>query len=385
MLSSPITMPARHRDAVENLTDDELPSLREALSTVDDPRCRRGVRYQCTDLLLAIAAAVISGARSLTTITEWVADAYDRGVLALWRRAPSIATLHRIIAGIDAAAFDAAVSSWIAARARSTTAHSDLEAIAVDGKEVRGAKHAGGTKTVLMAGLDHDTGTVLAQESVHEKTNEITHLPGLLDSLGPLDGRVVTADALHTLAQQATAITDRGGHYLLTVKSNAKQLYDQIAACRWTRRKSGYRHTEKAHGRTTSWDMTTAPAGTRIEFPGAAQIMRVQRGRHEHHNNEATGEVVYAITSLPATKATPEQLANLLRGHWGIENRLHWVRDTAYAEDASQIHAGTAAHLMASLRNLAISIHRLAGHKNITAALRHYARHPKLAAQLTGL
>src|SRR5699024_11084452 len=132
--------------------------------------------------------------------------------------APSIATLHRIIAHIDAVAFDTVVSAWISTRARSTTVHSDPEAIAVDGKEVRGAKHAGGAKTVLMAALDHDTGTVLAQESVHEKTNEITHLPGLLDSLGPLDGRVVTADALHTLAQQATAITDRGGHYLFTVK-----------------------------------------------------------------------------------------------------------------------------------------------------------------------
>lgn len=158
----------------------------------------------------------------------------------------------------------------------------DPEAIAVDGKEVRAAKPADGTKTVLMAEMDHHTGTVLAQESVLEKTNEITHLPQLLDSLGPLDSRVVTADALHTLAQQATAITGRGGHYLFTVKSNAKQLYDQSAACRWTRRKAQYRHSEKAHGRTASWDVTVAPAPARIELPGAAQIVRVQRGRQEH-------------------------------------------------------------------------------------------------------
>lgn len=129
--------------------------------------------------------------------------------------------------------------------------------------------------------------------------------------------------------------------------------------------------------------MLEAPA--RICFPAARQIVRLQRGRAEHDTGETTGEIVYAITSLPAGKATPAELAMLLRGHWGIENRLHWVRDTAYTEDVSQIRTGTAPHVMASLRNLAISIHRLAGHTNITAALRHYGRDPQRAAELTGL
>jgi predicted transposase YbfD/YdcC len=101
--------------------------------------------------------------------------------------------------------------------------------------------------------------------------------------------------------------------------------------------------------------------------------------------DDATGEVVYLITSLTASIANPAQLAALIRGHWCIENRLHWVRDTAFDEDASQIRTGTAARAMAVLRNLVISIHRLAGHTNLTATLRAYARNPEFALELTGL
>lgn len=115
--------------------------------------------------------------------------------------------------------------------------------------------------------------------------------------------------------------------------------------------------------------------------------MRVQRGRHEHHHRdeETTGEFVCAITSLPPSTASLKTLAQLLRGHWGIENRLHWVRDTAYSEDISQVRTGKAAYVMASLRNLSISVHRLAGATNITAALRHYGRDSHRAVQFTGL
>lgn len=383
-----------HREEVGVFTDEDIPSLREVLSTVIDPRCRRGVRYVFTEVLLVCAAAVLSGAKSLTMIFEWAVDAHRRGVIGSWKRTPSIPTLHRIAASTDPEALDAAIGNWVRRyRAHQSAADQklgispQLQAVAVDGKEVRGSKHAGGVKTFLMGALEHTTGVVLAQEAVDEKSNEIPHLPALLDKLGPLDGAVITADALHTLAQQATAITGRGGHYLFTVKTNAKRLHTQISQAGWAGRKPQYRHREKAHGRTSSWQATVMAAPGFIEFPQAAQIILIQRGRDEHRHSqvEATGEIVYAITSLPPAAANPKVLAQLLRGHWGIENRLHWVRDTAYDEDASQIRTGKAAHFMASMRNLSISAHRLAGEPNITAALRRYGRNPKLAAQLTGL
>lgn len=384
MPSSLTTLASRHHQAVELFTDEDLPSLREALSTLTDPRKARGVRYLFTELVLVCVAAVISGAKSLTMIAEWAADAHHRQVLGSWKSTPSVATLHRVLSALDPVALDGAISGWITHLARATTVgDTGVQAIAVDGKEVRGAKHGGGQKVFLMAALHHRTGTVQAQEAVGDKTNEIPHLPGLLDKLGDLPNTVITADALHTLAQQATAITDRGGHYLFTVKTNARTLHQQLCSVSWSRQAPQYRTQEKAHGRTSSWEATAITAPARICFPAAAQLLRLHRGRTDH--GETTGEIVYAITSLPPDKATAAELAMLLRGHWGIENRLHWIRDTAYTEDTSQIRTGTAAHAMASIRNLAISIHRLAGHTNITATLRHYGRDPQLAADLTGL
>ena len=87
----------------------------------------------------------------------------------------------------------------------------------------------------------------------------------------------------------------------------------------------------------------------------------------------------------PAEQATPEQLADYIRGHWGIENRLHRVRDVTFDEDRSQIRAGNAAHVMASVRNLTISIHRLAGAVNIAKALHHAMRNPNIAREFTQL
>lgn len=390
MTSSLKTFHLRHLAVVNDFHEAELPSLRQALATIPDPRARRGVRYAFTELLVAIIAAVLSGSTSLTMITEWAADTHHRRLWAGWKRAPSVATFHRIMATVDASILDAVLTEWIRTRSTHKThqhaGQPPLEALAIDGKEVCGAKHGGGTKTFLMAALDHGYGTVVGQEAVDAKTNEIPHLPHLLDQLGPLDGTVVTVDALHTLSQQAHAIVDRGGHYVFTVKTNARALYQAINDVGWSRRTPQYRHTEKAHGRICSWTLTVAPAFARIGFPYAAQVMRLHRTRDQHgHLAETSGEVVYAITSLPADKANPAQLAALLRGHWGIENRLHWIRDTAYQEDTSQVRTGTAARTMAAFRNLAISMLRLAGHTNITATLRAYGRHPELALELTRL
>lgn len=110
--------------------------------------------------------------------------------------------------------------------------------------------------------------------------------------------------------------------------------------------------------------------------------MRLTRDRHDHKTGVKTREHVFVITSLTADQAGPEQLADYVRGHWGIENRLHWVRDVTFDEDRSQVRTGNAAHVMASIRNLAISVHRLAGETNIAKALRAAMRHPEIAYKL---
>lgn len=203
--------------------------------------------------------------------------------------------------------------------------------------------------------------------------------------LGDLSGVIITADALHTQREHADYLHHRGAHYVLTVKENQRALRKRISSQTWSTRPVQHICREKGHGRTTAWQVTTQPAQDWIDFPHAKQTIRLTRDRHDHKTGEKTREHVFAITSLPADQATPEELAGYIRGHWGIENRLHWVRDVTYREDASQIRTGHGAHVMATFRNLAISIHRLAGATNIAKALRTAMRDPQIARQLTGL
>ncbi len=129
----------------------------------------------------------------------------------------------------------------------------------------------------------------------------------------------------------------------------------------------------------------SADLTTYLDFPYSQQVFRIKRTTTKLDGTPMRHEVVFGITSLSATKATPSRLLALNRGHWGIENRLHWVRDVTFDEDRSQVRKGAAAQAMAALRNLAIGLLRRAGAKNIAAALRHCAHHPQTALRLIGI
>jgi Transposase DDE domain len=137
----------------------------------------------------------------------------------------------------------------------------------------------------------------------------------------------------------------------------------------------GDRTRDRAHGRV---ELRTLKAVTvnHFDLPHAAQVLQVTRRVRDLGTRRWRTVVVYAITSLPFELARPARLADLLRGHWAIENGLHWVRDVTFAEDASQVRTGTAPQVMASLRNLAIGVLSRAGPVNLAAALRYHSRDP---------
>lgn len=385
MLSSLTNTLTRHQSTDFLPAGLESVSLAQALLAVPDPRARRGVRYEFAQLLQIIVTAVLAGATTLTAIYEWAQHtATINPGKAQAGRVPSLATIHRTIAGIDAVALDDAVNGWVRVRARKHTG-ADRPVVAIDGKEVCGAKNGGRNRVFLMAALDHATGTVIGQEAIGTKTNEIPHFQALMGKIGDLRDVVITADALHTQRVHAEFLHSRGAHYVLTVKANQRALRERIASQTWAPLPIQHTCHQKRHGRTTTWQATCQPAQEWIDFPHAKQTMRLTRDRHNHSTGEVTREHVFVITSLPAEQADAKQLAGYIRGHWGIENRLHWIRDVTYREDHSQVRTGNAAHVMASIRNLAISIHRLAGATNIAAALRHTMRNPTIAHQLTGL
>jgi predicted transposase YbfD/YdcC len=221
--------------------------------------------------------------------------------------------------------------------------------------------------------LDHGHGVVLGQVDVGAKTNEIALFTTLLDRLDIQDA-VITADALHAQREHATYLHRRGAHYLLIVKRNQPTLHAQLAALPWRDVPKAYDKRERGHGRTERRTLKVTAVAAFLASPHAAQAIQIVRRRKL--KGKWSRETCYAVTSLTVTQATCAQLAAIIRGHWGIEDRLHWVRDIDFDEDRSQVRTAAGPRVMASLRNLAITIVRLSGAASIAAALRYHARQP---------
>ncbi len=202
---------------------------------------------------------------------------------------------------------------------------------------------------------------VLGQVDVQAKTNEIPMLPVLLDQI-ELSGAIVTADAMHAQREHARyLVAQRGAHYILTVKGNQPSLHAQLKALPWREVRVTSETRDRGHGRRERRTLKVTAVAAGLAFPHAAQAIQIVRRRRSLTSSKWSTETVYAITSLTAAQASPTQLAAALRGHWAIEDRLHWVRDVTYGEDHSQVRTASGPRVMAALRNLAITILRLAG------------------------
>ena len=367
------------------------PGLRGVLGGVVDPRKRRGVRHGLVVVLTVAVCAVAAGARSFVAVAEWVADVPEEVAAALGtdRRCPSESTIRRVLGKVDPDRFDTAIGGFVQRLCAGMAPVGRRRVLAVDGKALRGSRHRGrdGVEVPgrhLLAVIDQHTRVVLGQVAVDGKTNEITAFTPLLDTVSgsagsDLAGVVITADALHTQREHVADLHARGAHWVLTVKGNQPRLRRQLARLPWRDVEEGHRSAETGHGRREIRVCKVVTIAAGIAFPHARQAVQViRRTRPVSARTGRTGrwrtETVYAITDLGPHEARPEELAAWIRGHWQIENGLHWVRDVTFAEDLSQVRAGNGPHVMATLRNLAISLHRLAGATNIAKALRHHAR-----------
>ncbi|WP_312878597.1 ISAs1 family transposase [Lentzea indica] len=365
---------------VVDAAGDRVADLREFVAKVPDPRRRRGVRHSLVSILLLAASAVAAGARSFTAIGEWAADAPQQ-VLALLgvrhdprqgrRRAPDEATMRRTLQRVDGDAVDAAITTWTQAR-RGRPSPDGPVVIAMDGKTVRGTRGPDGSGGVhLLTAFCHSDSLVLAQVLVDTKVNETKRSAALLDQLD-LTGAIITADAMHTIRATVTDLLRRGADYVLPVKQNQHLLYAQLDALPW-HDVPALTTVDTGHGRRERRTIQVLPIPEDVTFPGAAQAFLVER-YVTHNTGKRTAMAVLGITSLTNDQAGPAELATWTRGHWDIENKLHWTRDVLYTEDASRVRTGTAPRVMASLRNLALNALRLAGHTRIATGLRHTSR-----------
>ena len=354
-------------------TAEDAPGLLALLARVADPRHRRGIRYRLAVILALAVCAVLAGARSFTAIAEWAGDAGEETLARLGVRGPvpSESTFRRTLQRLDADAFDELAGRWAAQR--TAPQPGDRRALAVDGKTLRGSGHGGQDSRHLLAALDHAHGVVLGQVEVDAATNEIPRFSALCDRIEITDA-VITADALHAQHGHATYLHRRGAHYLLIVKRNQPGLHAQLAALPWREVPVAYAKREHGHGRTERRTLKVTSVARGLAFPHATQAIQITRRRKV--KGKWSRETCYAVTSLTITQARPARLAAIIRGHWGIEDRLHWIRDNDFDEDRSQVRTAAGPRIMASLRNLAITILHLAGAANIAAALRYHARRP---------
>jgi predicted transposase YbfD/YdcC len=365
----------------------ETPHLLAYLATVTDPRARAGRRHPLAAILVLAAAAVLAGARSIAAIAEWAADAPQPVRAALGTRrdprtgrwvwaVPTETTIRRTLGRVDPEALAAAIGAWLADRGQPGQRR---RAVAVDGKTLRGARRAAdGRQAHLLAAMDHATRAVLAQRQVDGAPGEVPAFRPLLADLD-LAGTVVTADALQTHPDAAEfLVTQKQAHYLLVVKANQPTLLDRCARLPWHHVPVLDRTRDRGHGRV---ELRTLKVVTvhHFGFPHAAQVLQVTRKTRDLRDGNIRRwrtVVVYAVTSLAFAQASPARLADLIRGHWAIENGLHYVRDVTFAEDASRVRTGTAPQVMACLRNLVIGALSRAGPVNLAAALRQHARDP---------
>ena len=377
--------------------------LRPYLDSVPDPRSRRGRWYSLTAILLVCACAVLSGARSIDELAEWGERAPNtllavigvRRHLLSWRRTPSPATIGRVLGTVDGDALDRAVGAYLADRHCTATETATVPAaasgrrrvIAVDGKALKGSAQLTSARRHLLSAVTHGTVVTLAQAEVGAKTNETTHFRPLL---APLDlaSTVVTFDALHSVKANISWLVEaKKAHYIAVIKTNQPTAHSQLAALPW--RDIAVQHTSSGsgHGRRESRSIKTCGIADElggIAFPHARLAIRVHRRRKQTGKRE-TRESVYAVTSLDAHQASPCDLAAAIRGHWGVENSSHHIRDVTFAEDASTVHTGTAPRAMATLRNLAIGALKTLGADNIAKTTRAIRDHPERALPFLGI
>jgi predicted transposase YbfD/YdcC len=372
-------------------------SLLSCFRLVPDPRSRRGRRHSLPCILALVTAALLSGQTLLEDVTAWISHADPEILAAAGARrgrdgrlaAPHGKTVTRVLGMLGAQALADAAARYLAAALPPGPVRFPvagpvlLPSLNCDGKEIRGATAADGTVPFLLSGAVD--GVVIAEREIGAKTNEIPEIGPMLLSLSehaPLAGRVITADALHTQRRLAKLICEQLlAHYVLTVKDNQKGLHAALAGLNWARAR---RHVTRDHGHgrdeTRTHLVMDAPASVKGLFPHVRQIARVTRdvtrvtrsrtGKTRAPGLKITHETVYIVTSLTAREAAPKHIAAYVRGHWGIENKVHWVRDVTLREDPSRVSAGSRPRVLATLRNLAMGLIRQAGHDAIAGTIR---------------
>ena len=347
-----------------------LRALLDHLSVIEDPREAWRVAHPLPEVLLLVVCGTIADCDDYETIAAWGKQRLEflRRFLPYHHGVPGARWLTLLMNRIDPGLFSACFSAWVR---EVWPDRPDL--IAIDGKTARRShnRSIGQGPLHLVSAFATSARLVLGQEAVDEKSNETSAIPLLLERLaagGALKGAIVTIDAIACNADIAAAVTAAGADYLLAVKANQPTLQTEIETFFQdapSAELDTFTDLDKGHGRIEERTVTVARevewlSGDRrfpgeLRLPDVAAIIKV--ATRTELKDRGRFDTRYYISSADLTA---EAAANAMRGHWGIENRLHWVLDVVFDEDQSRLRTGHGARNMAVVRHFAINLVRQA-------------------------
>ena len=428
--------------------DPKLIDWPKVFAQVKDPRRKQGQRFTLTSVLLLALAAILSNHVSELAIAEWGAGQSEEVKKALGFEkgvTPHQTTIQRIFRKLNAEELEAAFRDVFLQIFEQNKEERGACAVAIDGKAQKGRlkfEEEDSYPVHAVSIVEHETGIVLTQGHVDRKDAETkseqteketkgkhkdtetkseqtkketkskqaekdeqeekkqkSELAVAYRLIAQIDwkGKVLTGDALYCQRCLCLAIILAGGDYLFIVKGNQPQLFEDIrllfaqlappkrAGEGILRLPEQQAQTQnKGHGRVEIRSIrVSSELKGYSDWPGLEQVFEIRRrwqSKGQWHE-----DVRYGVTSLPATFAIPERLLKLKRGHWTIENRLHYVKDVTMGEDRSTVHTDNGPKIMAALRNTAVSLLRRAGFSTIAARMRYNSGHPDATLQVLSL
>lgn len=325
-------------------------------STMSDYRVNRTKSHSLENIIFITIAAVICGADGWNSIAQFGKAKRDwlSQFLDLSNGIPSHDTFNRFFSLLDPAIFEECFMKWISSLSQIIKG----EFINIDGKTIRGAKQHGSKSVIhLVSAWASTNELVLGQYKVHEKSNEITAIPELLNILS-LKGCTVTIDAMGCQTKIADKIINKEANYILAVKENQGTLLENIQdSFRFIKPVSTVCKTDCDHGRVESRTCSVINDLNMIEqkenWMSLNCIARIESERYIKASKKTEKETRYYICSI---EPSAEIIEKGIRAHWGIENKLHWHLDVSFGEDGSRKRAGNAAHNFSIINRIALSL-----------------------------
>lgn len=336
--------------------------LATCLTDIPDPRrAGYGHRHDLQEILIIAICAILSDIDSFEDMAFWAnqKSVWLKRFLKLEKGIPSHDTFNRVFRTLDPKSFEQSFRRWVAGMVTAVGSGT----LAVDGKTVRGSRDGKRSPIHLVSAFATDVGLALGQERVTDKSNEITAIPELLDAL-LIQGYLVTLDAMGCQTGIAETILDKGADYLLAVKGNQphllETLQDRFSTEQLDRLQEAgqcFERVESSHGRLVVQHALVAPHAGEVDeqrWPGCKMLASIDSLRIE--NGKKSMERRYYIGSR---MMSAEAFATAVRAHWGIENRLHWVLDVNFGEDASTVRKDYAATNLSLLKKIVLNVLRL--------------------------